>query len=109
MRFLMPFFYPVTAAAVLTTLASGSKVKHECLAGMRQPEEVAGMTFSMTCSCGDTMTVKAGSREKAVRNMKSLLNEIKVYEHMAQKHSGDAVPTIEQVHAIIDQNLKTAL
>ncbi len=41
--------------------------------------------------------------------MKSLLNETKVYEHMAQKHIGDAVPTIEQVHAIIDQNLKTTL
>ncbi len=67
------------------------------------------MTFSMTCSCGETMTVKARSREKAVRNMKSLLNEDKVYEHMAQRHIGDAVPTIEQVHAIIDQNLKTAL
>ncbi len=67
------------------------------------------MTFSVTCSCGETMTVKAGSREKAVRNMKSLFNEAKVYEHMAQKHIGDAVPTIEQVHSVIEQNLKTAL
>ncbi len=67
------------------------------------------MTFSMTCSCGDTMTVKAVSREKAVRNMKSLLNETKVYEHMAQKHIGDAVPAIEQVHAIIEQNIKARL
>ncbi len=67
------------------------------------------MTFSVTCSCGETMTVKAGSREKTVRNMKSLFNETKVYEHMAQKHIGDAVPTIEQVHSVIEQNLKTAL
>jgi hypothetical protein len=55
------------------------------------------------------MTVKAGSRDKAVRNMKSLLNEITMYEHMAQKHIGDAVPTIEQVHSVIEQNLKAAL
>ncbi len=54
------------------------------------------MTFSMTCSCGYVMTVKGGTREKAIRNMKSLLNETKVYEHMAQKHIGDAVPTTEQ-------------
>ncbi len=65
------------------------------------------MTFSMTCSCGDIMTVKAGSREKAVRNMKSLLNEARVYEHLAQKHIGGSVPTIEQVHASIEQNLKS--
>ncbi len=66
------------------------------------------MTFSMTCSCGDKMTVRAGSREKAVRNMKSLLNETRMYEHLAQKHIGDSVPTIEQVHASIEQNLKPA-
>ncbi len=64
------------------------------------------MTYSMTCSCGDRMTIKAGTREKAVRNMKALLNEAAVYEHMAQKHMRDSVPTIEQVHAIIEQNLK---
>ncbi len=64
------------------------------------------MTYSMTCSCGDIMTIKAGTRKKAVRNMKALLNEAAVYEHMAQKHMRDAVPTIEQVHAIIQQNLK---
>jgi hypothetical protein len=52
------------------------------------------------------MTVRAGSREKAVRNMKSLLNETRVYEHMAQKHIGDAVPAIEQVHSVIEQDLK---
>jgi hypothetical protein len=55
------------------------------------------------------MTVKAGSRDKAVRNMKSLLNETKLYEHMAQKHIGDRVPTVKQVHAVIEQNLKTSL
>ena len=64
------------------------------------------MTFSMTCSCGETMTVRAGSREKAVRNMKSLLNETRVYEHMAQKHIGDTVPTIKQIHSVIEQDLK---
>ncbi len=64
------------------------------------------MTYRMTCSCGDVVTTRAGTREKAVRNMKALLSEAAVYEHMAQKHIGDRIPTIEQVHAVIEQNLK---
>jgi hypothetical protein len=67
---------------------------------------VTTVTYSMTCSCGDVMTVKGGTREKAVKNMKAFLNEATVYEHMAQKHIGDAVPTIRQVHAAIEQDLK---
>ncbi len=67
------------------------------------------MTYSMTCSCGDIMTTRAGTREKAVKNMKALLTEAAVYEHMAQKHLRDAVPSIEQVHAIIEQNLKESV
>lgn len=66
------------------------------------------MTYSMTCSCGDVMKVKAGTRTEAVDNMKALTNEATVYEHMAQKHIGDAVPTIEQVHSIIEQSLKAS-
>ncbi len=66
------------------------------------------MTYSMTCSCGDIMTVKGGTRAEAVRNMKALMNEATLYEHMAQKHISDAVPTIEQVHTVIEQSLKAS-
>ncbi len=64
------------------------------------------MTYSMTCSCGDVMTVRGRTREAAVRKMKGMLNEAKVYEHMAQKHMSDAVPDIRLVHAVIEQDLK---
>ena len=64
------------------------------------------MTYSMMCSCGDEITARGRTREKAIKKMKTLLNEAAVYEHMAQKHIGDAVPTIESVHEIIEQNLK---
>jgi len=67
---------------------------------------VASVTYSMTCSCGDVMTVRGGTREKAIKNMKAIMNEVTVYEHMAQKHIRDAVPTIQQVHTAIEQNLK---
>ncbi len=64
------------------------------------------MTYSMTCNCGDVMTVRGRTREKAVRKMKTLLNETTVYEHMAQKHMNDTVSNIRQVHAVIEQDLK---
>jgi len=64
------------------------------------------MTFVMRCSCGEEMTAKGRTREKAVMKLKTLLSEEAVYEHMAQKHIGETVPTIEGVHAAIEQNLK---
>ncbi len=66
------------------------------------------MKYSLTCSCGDVITVRGWTREKAVRSMKAVMNEATLYEHMAQKHIGEAVPGIKQVHAIIEQSLKTA-
>jgi hypothetical protein len=69
-------------------------------------EGVIVMRYSMTCSCGDEITARARTREKAVKKMKVLLNEAKVYEHMAQKHMRDIVPSIEHVHEVIEQNLK---
>jgi len=66
------------------------------------------MTYSMMCSCGDKITARARTRESAIKKMKTLLNGARVYEHMAQKHIGDAVPTIEHVHEVIEQNLKNS-
>jgi hypothetical protein len=65
------------------------------------------MIYGVTCSCGDVMKVKAGNREEAVRNMKALMNEERVYEHMAQKHLRDRVPSMQHIHAVIEQNLKS--
>jgi len=67
------------------------------------------MTYSLTCSCGDILFVKGQTREDAVKHMKTLMSAATVYEHMAQKHIGDAVPTIEQVHQVIEQNLKASV
>jgi hypothetical protein len=66
------------------------------------------MKYSLTCSCGDVMTVKGRTRAKAVRSMQAVMNESTLYEHMSQKHIGESVPSIQQVHAIIEQSLKTA-
>jgi hypothetical protein len=66
------------------------------------------MTYSMTCSCGEVMTVQGNTRDEAVKNLKSLMNEESVTEHMGRKHAGEKVPTLGQVHAMIEQGLKAA-
>jgi predicted RNase H-like HicB family nuclease len=70
-------------------------------------EEVETMTYSMTCSCGDVMSVQGGTREEAVKNLKAMMNEKTVAEHM-KKHPGEEVPSVEQVYAMIEQDLKAA-
>ena len=66
------------------------------------------MKYSMTCSCGDVMKIEAGTRAEAVKNLKTLMSEKSVSEHMKQKHPGEKIPAIQQVHAMIEQDLKTA-
>jgi predicted RNase H-like HicB family nuclease len=66
------------------------------------------MTYSMTCSCGDVMTVQGGTREEAVRNMKEATTEKAVTEHMKQKHPGEKVPTVEEIRGMIEHGLKAA-
>jgi acid phosphatase class B len=71
-------------------------------------KEAAKMTYSMTCSCGDVMTIQGNTREEAVKNLKSLMDEKAVNAHMAQKHPGEKAPTVKQVHTMIEQGLKAA-
>lgn len=64
------------------------------------------MTFSMTCTCGDVMTVEAETRDEAVGKMKEMMNESAVAAHMAEKHPGDPVPPVAEVHQMIERDLK---
>jgi predicted RNase H-like HicB family nuclease len=66
------------------------------------------MTYSITCSCGDVMKIQGNTREEAVRNLKVLMNEEAVTEHMMRKHPGEKLPTVLQVHAMIEQGLKAS-
>ena len=60
--------------------------------------------FSMTCSCGDVMSVDASSREEAVAQMKGTMNQSAIDAHCAQKHP-DMKLTEAEVHAQIDEKL----
>ena len=62
----------------------------------------------MTCSCGDVMSAQGSTREEAVKNLKAIMNEESVSEHMARKHPGDKIPTDEQVYVMIERGLKAA-
>ena len=62
----------------------------------------------MTCTCGDVMTVEAGTRDEAVNKMKGMMNEGAVTAHMAEKHAGEPVPPVSQVHQMIERDLQEA-
>lgn len=60
--------------------------------------------YSMACTCGDTQTIEADSREAAVSMLKAGFTQEAVDHHMAEKHSGEKM-TVEQAHGMIDQYL----
>lgn len=62
--------------------------------------------YSMTCTCGQVMTVEADSREEAVEKLKAMTTENTISQHMAEKHPGEPVPTKEQADAMIEQTTK---
>ena len=65
-------------------------------------------TFSMNCTCGDPMSVEAGSREEAVTKLQDMMNAEAIAEHMAKRHPGSPIPTVSMVHGDIAKNLQPA-
>ncbi len=62
--------------------------------------------FSMTCSCGETMTMEAENREEAVAKFKAMMTEDAIKDHMTQKHSGMPVMSVADCHAQIEKDVK---
>ena len=63
------------------------------------------MTYEMKCDCGKTVSVEAADRDEAIRKVKEIMTEDAIKEHMESEHQGQPVPTPEQAHAMIEQNL----
>lgn len=61
-------------------------------------------TFSMTCSCGDVKNVEANDRDEAVTKLKEIMTPEIIEQHMAEKHPGEVVPSVDAVHSMIDEN-----
>ena len=62
----------------------------------------------MTCSCGDTMSMDAESRDEAVGKFKAMMTEDAIKAHWAEKHAGstDPMPSVADCHAMIDQTVE---
>jgi len=61
------------------------------------------MKYLTKCTCGNTITVDAGSREEAVEIIKGIKTIGSINAHMADRHKGEPVPTKEQSDAVIAQ------
>ena len=55
----------------------------------------------MTCSCGHVMSAEAENRDAAVAQIQGMMTEEAIAAHMAEKHPGDAIPTVADIHAQI--------
>jgi hypothetical protein len=63
-------------------------------------------SYSMTCSCGQTMAVDASSREEAVRMLQGGMTQPALDDHMRQFHKPEEPkPTLAETHAMIEQML----
>lgn len=66
------------------------------------------MKYSLGCTCGDVQSIEAATRDEAVRKLKSVTTEGVVAEHMKKNHPGEKIPTLDQAHRRIDNELKAA-
>ena len=60
-------------------------------------------TFQMTCSCGHEIKVQAADRDDAVRRIQATMGKDAIAAHIKERHPGEPMPTVEQVHAVIAQ------
>jgi hypothetical protein len=56
-------------------------------------------TYEMSCSCGEKMQAEGDTKEAAVANLMTHMTPEAVQAHMAEKHAGEAPPSMEQTRA----------
>ena len=64
--------------------------------------------YHMTCSCGHDIKVDAKNRDEAVSKIQSMMGEKAIDAHLKEKHKGEPVPSVAQVHQMIAQNTVAA-
>ena len=62
--------------------------------------------YSITCTCGEIISVDAGSKEEAITKLKDMMNEEAVMNHISESHSGESAPTVQEIHSIIDKTMQ---
>ncbi len=64
--------------------------------------------FSMTCTCGHVISVDASDKQDAAKQMKTMMTADAIAAHFKDKHPGQAVLPVPQVHALIDRSVHAA-
>ena len=52
------------------------------------------------------MKIESSTRDEAVSQLKAMMNESAVATHMKEKHPGEPMMNVSQVHAVIEKTLK---
>ncbi|MEK7560366.1 MAG: hypothetical protein AAB539_00205 [Patescibacteria group bacterium] len=63
-------------------------------------------TYTMKCSCGDTMPVEAETRSDAVAKLQGMMTAEMIASHMAEKHQGEPLMSVADCHAMIERDLE---
>ena len=64
--------------------------------------------FQMTCWCGHQIKVDAEDRQEAVSKIQGIMNENAIAAHMKEKHLGEPVPPLADIHRTIDSQTVAA-
>jgi hypothetical protein len=64
--------------------------------------------YSMTCTCGHVISVDAADRSAAVQAIQGIMTAEAIAAHMAERHPGQPVPPVSQVHAMIEMGVTAA-
>ena len=57
----------------------------------------------MICTCGDTMTTDAESRDEAVSKFRNMMDKGAIGAHFEEKHSGEPIPSKREVDDMIEK------
>lgn len=63
-------------------------------------------TYVVECTCGHDLKVEAPLRVSAIQQMKELMGKEGIEDHYAQYHPGEKVPSVAEVHAHIEHDIK---
>lgn len=65
--------------------------------------------YTIECTCGHDLKVQAEDREEAVAKAKGIMNEGGIADHYEEYHKGEPVPSVDEVHAHIAQDITEAV
>ena len=62
----------------------------------------------MNCSCGQVFSGEGASRDEAVKDIQSIMDDMAITAHFQEMHAGEPVPSLREMYTRIAQNLTAA-